>query len=153
MAKLTGPVAVTPASDSHSRHATALASLGSRAYSEFGEYVYVTAGEAISASGDPVSLDGGLGAVKRGDADTEGAFFGVAESPFASGESGYVCVKGFDPDGVDSVVASGAVAGDFLEMSGTEGQFKKITSSGVAVAVALEASDDASTARIDIMLL
>lgn len=149
MSELTGPVMLYPASDSLTRHSSAQTTVGNRAYGEDGEFVYVTAGEAIPASGDPVSIDGALSAVKLGDRDTEGAFLGCAEAPFASGESGYVRVKG----PASMVVESGAVAGDELELSATEAKLKKITTSGTVVAVALEASDDAGTARKSVFLI
>ena len=79
----------------------------------------------------------------RGDLDV-GAFIGIAEAPFASGEYGYIRVKG--PASV--VVESGAVAGDSLQLSGTVGKLKKTTTSGDQVATALAASDNASTAAI-----
>lgn len=149
MSTLSGPRMLYAVADSLQRDTTAKETVGVRAYSDDGEFVYVGAAEAITASGDPVSVAGALSAVKRGDRDTEGAFLGIAEAPFASGEYGYVRVKG----PASTVVASGAVAGDELELSGTEGQLKKITTSGVAVAIALEASDDASTAVSDVLLL
>lgn len=144
---LTGPVMLTPAKDSGTRSTTALAAVNSRAYSEDGEFVYVKAGGAITTSGDPVSLSGTLSAVLRGDLDV-GAFIGIAEAPFASGEYGYIRVKG--PASV--VVESGAVAGDSLQLSGTVGKLKKTTSSGDQIATALAASDNASTAAIAVYI-
>ena len=147
MSRLTGPVSLTPAVDSLTRHDEALAAIGSMAYGADGEFIYVTAGGAITVSGDPVSASGALSAVVRGDLDV-GAFLGIAEAPFASGESGYIRTKG----PTTAVVESGAVAGGLLQLSGTVGKLKAITTSGTAVAVALEASDDASSAAIDIYL-
>lgn len=147
MSKLTGPVAVVPASDSLSRHATALASVGSRAFSEDGEFVYVGAGGAITASGDPVSVAGELSAVLRGGTGV-GAFLGSAEAPFASGEYGYIRVKG----PTTGVVESGAVAGDQIELSSNVGKFKKITTSGTAVGICKATSDNAGSAAVAIHL-
>ena len=144
---LTGPVEFVPAKDSTTRSTTALASVGSRAYAENGEFVYVGAGGAITTSGDPVSASGALSAVLRGDLDV-GAFLGCAEAPFASGEYGYIRVKG----PASMVVESGAVAGDSLQLSGTVGKLKKTTASGDQVAIALAASDDASTAAIAVYI-
>lgn len=150
MARLTGPVLMTPAIDSTTRSTTALAAVGSRAYSEDGEFIYVKAAGATTASGQPVSVptgSGGLSGVVIGDLDT-GAFSGIADALFASGEYGYVRVKG--PASV--VVESGAVGGDLLQLSGTAGKLKKITTSGDAIAVALTASDNASAAAIDVYI-
>jgi hypothetical protein len=142
--KLTGPVMLSAVGDSATRHSSAQATPGARAYSEDGEFVYVTAGGAITTSGDPVTLAGVISAVVRGDLDT-GAFLGCAEAPFASGESGYVRTKG----PTLMVVESGAVAGDELELSGTVGKLKKYAgTTRRAVAIATVASDNASTARI-----
>jgi hypothetical protein len=144
---LTGPVLVTAAGTSAHRSTTAGATVGSRGYSENGEFVYVTAGGAITVSGDPVSVAGALSAVVRGDSDS-GAFLGCAEAPFASGESGYVRVKGETL----MIVESGAVAGDEVQLSSTVGKLKKITTSGSAIGIALAASDNSSAARIAVYL-
>lgn len=149
MSKLSGPKQLFAVADSLQRDSTAKETVGDRAFGDDGEFIYVTAGESIPSSGDPVSIDGALTSVKLGDRDTEGAFLGCAESPFASGESGYIRVKG----PASMIVESGAVAGDELELSTTEAKLKKITSSGVAVAIALEASDNASAARKNVLLL
>ncbi len=148
MARLTGPVLATPAQDSNTRSESALASVGSQAWAEDGEFVYVTAAGATTASGQPVSIptgSGGLGGVVIGDLGT-GAFAGIAEAPFASGESGYVRVKG----PTTAVVESGAVGGSLLQLSDTAGKLKAITTSGDAIAIALTASDNDSAAAIAI---
>lgn len=146
MAKLTGPVLATPAEDSLSRFSTEVISVGTRAFSADGEYLFVKAGGAITASGDPVSVDGLLSAVKRGDADV-GAFIGVAEAPFASGEYGWIKTRG----SVDAVVASGTAAGDELELSGTVGELKPLTTSGAAVGKALAANTGAAAKKAVIL--
>ncbi len=143
---MNGPVMATPGS-SGQRSTTALIDVGARGFSEDGEFVYVKAAEAIAVSGSPVSLSGGLAAVKIGDLDT-GAFIGIAEAPFASGEYGYIRVKG--PTLV--IVESGAVAGDSLQLSGTATKLKKTTTSGDQVAIALAAADNASTAQISVYI-
>jgi len=109
MAKLTGPVLATPAEDSLSRFDSEVIAVGTRAFAADGEYLFVKAGGAITASGDPVSVDGLLSAVKRGDIDV-GAFIGVAEAPFASGEYGWIKTRGSvdagrDVDGDDGYLA------------------------------------------------
>ncbi len=143
---LSGPVLVTPADNANSRHSEAKATVGTRGFSEDGEFVYVGATVATSASGEPVSLVSSFSAVVRGDADL-GGFLGVAEAPIASGEYGYVRVKG----PCTAQVASGVVAGNRLELSATVGFLKAITTSGVSVGIALEASPDAGGAT-DIVL-
>jgi hypothetical protein len=135
---LTGPVMLAPHNDANTRHTTAQVTLGSRAFSEDGEFVYVTAAGAISTSGSPVVAPSGFASVVNGDRDL-GGLLGVCDAPFASGESGYVRTKG----PITAVVASGVVAGDELELSATAGQFKKITTSGQAVAMAFAASPNA----------
>jgi hypothetical protein len=147
MSRLTGPVMVSPATDSTTRHATAQVPVGTRAESFDGAFAYVTAGGTISSGGDPVSVAGGLDAVVRGDADV-GAFLGIAEAAFASGESGFVRTKG----PTTAVVESGAAAGDYLELSDTVGKLE-VLASGVPVAIALEASDDDGVDQIDIYVL
>lgn len=144
---LTGPVMMVPAIDGTTRHSTAQVTVGTQAWSEDGDWVYVTAGGAITTSGDPVSVAGALSAVVRGDLDV-GQFLGIAEAPFASGESGYVRRHG--PTSV--VVESGAVAGGGLQLSSTVGKLKAITTSGTQIAIALEASDNASAAAISVFL-
>jgi hypothetical protein len=141
MARLSGPNQFAPAVDSLTRHATAQATVGHRISNADGAYVYVTAGGAITTSGDPVSAAGGLNAVVRGDLDV-GAFLGIAEAPFASGESGYIRVQG----PTTAVVESGAAAGSLIELSGNVGKLKPITTSGRAVGCMLAASDDAGAA-------
>lgn len=147
MSRLTGPVMMTPAVDSLTRSTTALVAVGDRAYAEDGEFVYVTAGAAITTSGFTVSVNGPLSSVQPGSLST-GAFIGIAEAPFASGESGYVRVKG--PASV--IVESGAVAGDSLQLSATTGKLKKTTTSGDQCAIALAASDNASAAAISVYI-
>lgn len=147
--KLTGPLLLTAPGDSAKRHSSAQHTVGAIGYSEDGQFVYVTAGGAIGTSGDPVTLNGALSAVVRGDLDV-GAFLGCAESPFASGESGFIRTKGKTL----MVVESGAVAGDELELSGTVGKLKKYAgTTRRACAIAQAASDNASTARIEVYLL
>jgi hypothetical protein len=148
MSILTGPVMATPAKDSLTRSATALADVGSRAFGELGEFIYVTAAEAITTSGFAVSASGALSAVKTGNSST-GAFLGCAEAPFASGESGYIRIAG----PCSMIVDSGAVAGDSLQISATAGHLKKTTTSGDQCAIALAASDNASTAAIAVFLV
>lgn len=142
MAKLTGPVLATPAQNSLSRFDSEVIAVGTKAFSADGEYVFVKAGGAITASGDPVSASGTLSAVLRGDLDV-GGFIGVAEAPFASGEYGWVKTKGT----VDAVVASGTTVGQELQLSATVGQLKAITTSGTAVAVALAANAGAAAKK------
>lgn len=131
---LTGPVLVTP-HDATVRTTDARATLGTRGFSEDGEFVYVKSVIANVNSGEPVTLRSGFDTVERGDAD-RGGFLGVAEVPLASGEYGYVRVKG----PCEAYVASGVVAGGMLELSATIGQLKALTSSGQSVGIALEAS-------------
>lgn len=138
---LTGPVLVTPAQDANSRHSTPKVTVGTRAFSEDGEFVYVTAIVATVSSGEPVSLVNSFAGVKRGDSDV-GGFLGIAEAPIASGQSGYVRVKG----PCTAQVASGVVAGGLLELSATVGFLKALTTSGQSVGVALAASPNADGA-------
>lgn len=150
MSEITGPVQAA-VGDSEKRTTTAEAAVGQRVPSEDGEFVYIKAGAALGAvavSGEPVSLAGGLDDCQVGDSDT-GAFIGIAEAPFASGDYGYIRVKG----PCLAIVESGAVAGDELQLSATAGKLKKITTSGTAVAIAREASDNASAAHKSIYLL
>jgi hypothetical protein len=125
-------------------------SVGSRGYSEDGEFVFVKAGAAFPASGSvgPVCSASDLEDCVTGDSDT-GAFVGIADAPFASGEYGYVRTKG--PATV--VVESGALAGGLLQLSATAGKLKALTTSGVAVAVAEADSDDAALDPIAVRVL
>jgi hypothetical protein len=150
MAVLTGPVLATPAVDSTTRHDEAKIAVGSKAFSQDGEFVYVQAGAAFPASGTvgPVSVATTLSAVVTGDLDT-GAFLGIADAAFASGEFGFIRTKG--PATV--VVESGAVAGNLLQLSATAGKLKVITTSGQGVAIALEAADDAGLAAKNVYIL
>jgi hypothetical protein len=125
-----------------------LAAIGSRAFGEFGEFIYVTAAAAIATSGFAVSANSTLDAVQPGALGT-GAFIGCAEAPFASGDSGYIRIHG----PATMIVDSGAVAGDSLQLSATTGHLKKTTTSGDQVAIALAASDNASTAAIAVFLV
>lgn len=146
MAILTGPPLATPV-NSLDRSTTARATVGSLASSEVATYIYVGAGEAITTSGDPVSANAALSSVKRGDTDT-GAFLGVAEAPFASGEYGYIVKRGL----TSAVLASGVAAGGLVELSATVGQLKAITTSGTAVGVALEAAANSSDVKKSVYL-
>jgi predicted RecA/RadA family phage recombinase len=141
MSVLTGPRMASPAVDSLTRHSTAQTAVGTMAYSDDGEFVYVTASGTI-ASGSPVSASGTLAAVLEGDLDT-GAFLGVAEAAFTSGQSGFIRTKGI----CNAVVASGTTVGLELQLSATGGQLKPITTSGSAVAVALQANASAAAAK------
>jgi hypothetical protein len=147
MSKLSGGILIAPAETSLTRHSTAKIAVGSKVRGDDGEFVYVKAGGAITASGDPVSVTTGLDAVVRGDSGV-GAFIGIAEAPFASGEYGFIRVSG----PAEVVVESGASAGGLLELSGTVGKLKAITTSGSAVAIINEASDDDSTARVSVLI-
>ncbi len=142
---------ISPAKDSLTRHATAKVAVGSRRNTDDGQFVYITAGAAlggVAVSGEPVSIATTLAAAAIGDLDT-GAFLGIAEAPFASGESGFIRTKGQ----CIAIVESGAVAGDYLQLSATAGKLKKITTSGSSIAIALAASDNASAAHIAIYLI
>lgn len=150
MAVLTGPVLATPAVDSTTRHDEAKIAVGTKAFSQDGEFVYVKAGGAIPASGTvgPVSVATTLSAVVNGDSDT-GAFLGVAEASFASGEWGFIRTKG----PCTAVVESGASAGGYLQLSATAGKLKALTTSGTAIAIALEASNNDGLEAIDVYLI
>jgi len=138
-----------PAVDPTTRYTTAVVPVGTRNKSDDAEWLFVKAGGAITASGDPVSIStGGLSGAVRGDLDV-GQCIGMAYSPFASGEYGYIQTKGL----TTMVVESGAVAGGGLQISGTVGKLKAITTSGTQIAVMNEASDDAGTARKSVYLM
>lgn len=130
--------------DSLKRSTTALEPVGKVVYTEDGAYLYVKAAGALTASGDPVSIDGLLSVgVKRGDLDV-GSFIGVSEAPFASGEYGYIKAKGL----VQAVLASGTTVGGRVQLSATVGQLTNITTSGDAVGIALEAgANDGATKK------
>ncbi len=143
MATLSGPKQFFPAGDTLTRTTDAQATVGSRGESpDGGVYIYVKAGGAITASGDAVGISTNLSAVVTADLGVA-SFLGVTEAPFASGEYGYVQIKG----SVSAVVESGAAAGTLVELSANAAKLKPITTSGAAVGIMLEASDNAGTAR------
>jgi len=140
MAEIKGPGSFA-AHDSLTRSTTPRATLGQIVYTEDGAYMYVRAAGAITASGDAVAPSGLIqttGGVVRASSPTLG-FLGIAEAPFASGEYGYIKIKGF----ADAVVASGTTANSLLQTTTTPGTLGNITTSGTAVAVALEANTGA----------
>lgn len=136
-----------PAVSLLTRHSTAQVTVGTINQTENGEVVYIGAGGAITASGDPVSVAGALSACVRGDLDV-GVCAGMAEAPFASGEYGWIRKSG----PCSMVVESGAAAGVGVQLSSTVGKLKAITTSGTQIGVMLEASDDAGTARKSVYL-
>ena len=134
---LSGRPLFSPEGDADSRHSEAKATPGFLASSEDGDFVYIgmASNSATVNSGEPVSAGAGLSACVRGDSDA-GAFLGIANAPISSGEFGFIRRSG----PVTAYVASGAVAGTPLELSGTAGQLKPLTSSGQQVGIALASS-------------
>lgn len=148
MATLSGPQQFFPAGDTLTRTTDAQDTVGKTAKSTAGdEYIYVKAGGAITASGDAVGISTNLSAVVTADLGVA-SFLGVAEAPFASGEYGYVQIKG----SVSAVVESGAAAGTLVELSANAAKLKPITTSGRAVGIMLEASDNDGAARKSVYL-
>lgn len=148
---LTGAPLAAPCS-STDRSSTAKAPVGSRAYSEDGEYVYVKAAAAVTGSGVAVMGNGGTlsasGVIKT-PATADKPFFGVAEVPFASGEYGYVKVKG----PCDIALASGTTAGSYLATVATSGTLGAVTTSGTSRAVSLVAGNDDGVTPVACFLL
>lgn len=148
VSQLTGPALALDAPGlSSARHSSALIAVGSRAYSQDGEYVFIKAIATIPIN-TPVGTITDLSNCQAGDLGVA-EYVGVADAAFASGEWGYVRVRG--PAGV--VVESGASAGEFLELSATVSTLKTLTTSGVAVARLEEDSDDAGAAAVACQLI
>ncbi len=150
MAKITGPASISASIDSLSRHSEPQAPLGQIVWSEDGAYRYIRAAAAITASGDAVAPSGAMttsaGGYIRSASPTLG-FGGVAEAPFASGEFGYVKIKGL----VNAMVVSGATINALLQTTTTTGALGTITTSGTGIGYLLEDTD--GTAPVSVYLL